>query len=313
MKYTKPPLTFEEQVELLKSRGLTIPDEKRTIRHLSNVSYYRLSAYMIPFREKDSDDFVEGTTWDDIYNLYKFDRKFRLLIFDEIERIEISLRTQLIYQLSHKYGSHWQDDSSIFKTITNQSTGQTLDVFADIQRHIGEQLQSNRKLPFIDHYLRTYSDPATPPSWMSIELLYFSELSRICSGLASRRDLMDIANFYNIKSDDVFLSWLHSINYVRNICAHHGRLWNIKLAIQPKKYYSSEKRIIWLASSEIANVQSSRIYYFMCVLLYLLQTINPNTKFRAHFHDLVKTYPNVPLEHMGFPENWENHKLWQKL
>ena len=102
--YTKPPLTYYEQVELLKSRGLLIPDEERVIRHLSNISYYRLSAYMLPFKEiKDgsyTDRFIEGTTWDDVYNLYLFDRKFRLLVFDAIERLEISIRTQIIYQLA---------------------------------------------------------------------------------------------------------------------------------------------------------------------------------------------------------------------
>lgn len=84
--YTKPPLTYQQQVELLKSRGLLIPDEERAIRHLSNISYYRLSAYMLPCKKiKDgryTDHFIEGKTWDDVYNLYLFYRKLRLLVFD---------------------------------------------------------------------------------------------------------------------------------------------------------------------------------------------------------------------------------------
>lgn len=118
MKYTKPPLTYEQQVTLLKERGLIIDDEIRAERLLSHISYYRLSAYMLPFRKLDGgnylDQFKEGTSWDDVYNLYLFDRKLRLLVFDAIERIEVSIRTQITYQLSHKYGSHWQTDASIF-------------------------------------------------------------------------------------------------------------------------------------------------------------------------------------------------------
>ena len=132
VRYTKPALTFEEQIALLKSRGLVIDDEKRAIRHLSNVSYYRMSAYMLSFKKLDADEnvldeFEEGTTWDNVYDLYKFDRKLRLLIFDAIERIEIALRTQVIYQLSHKYGSHWQNKKNIFKpTYTDPRTGKAV-------------------------------------------------------------------------------------------------------------------------------------------------------------------------------------------
>ncbi len=134
MIYNKPALSFNDQINLLESRGLTINDRTRTIRHLSNVSYYRMSAYMLPFKKRDStgkiiDVFLEGTTWDDIYNLYKFDRKLRLLVFDAIERIEIALRTQEIYQLSHKYGSHWQNDQNIFKPPYKNRRGKLINVF----------------------------------------------------------------------------------------------------------------------------------------------------------------------------------------
>ena len=121
-RYNKPPLTYTEQMELLKSRGMTIPDEKRAERLLANISYYRLSAYMLPYKKSEDgmilDAFKTGTTWDMIYNLYVFDRKLRLLVFDAIERLEVSIRTQIIYQLSHKYGSHWQDRPDIFNPPT---------------------------------------------------------------------------------------------------------------------------------------------------------------------------------------------------
>ncbi len=135
--YTKPALSFEQQIELLKNRGLNISDEERAKRHLSNVSYYRLSAYMLPYKIMQAngvvtDDFINGTIWDDIWNLYKFDRKLRLLVFDAIERIEIALRTQIIYQLSHKYGPHWQNNNNLFKTTLNSKTGKIYSVYNDI-------------------------------------------------------------------------------------------------------------------------------------------------------------------------------------
>ena len=237
--YTKQPLTYQQQVDLLKSRGLLIPDENRAVRLLSNISYYRLSAYMLPCKEikngNYTDRFIVGKTWDDVYSLYLFDRKLRLLVFDAIERLEISIRTQIIYQLSHKYGSHWQDNPSIFKVIRKKDKdGKVVEinVFNEINKHILEQLNSNKSEVFLQHYRETYNKPSTPPSWMSVEIMYFNHLSKICSGLKQRSDIAAIAKFYSLPPD-TFCSWLHTINYVRNLCAHHARLWNRDFNIVP--------------------------------------------------------------------------------
>lgn len=313
--YTKPPLTYYEQVELLKSRGLLIPDEERVIRHLSNISYYRLSAYMLPFKEiKDgsyTDRFIEGTTWDDVYNLYLFDRKFRLLVFDAIERLEISIRTQIIYQLSHKYGSHWQDNPDIFKTVTKKDKDGNeieINVYQEISKHIADQLHSNKAEVFIQHYRNTYDKPQNPPSWMSVEIMYFNHLSRICSGLKYRSDLVGISKYYDMPPQE-FCSWLHTINYVRNLCAHHARLWNRDFNIVPERLNFSKNRV-WISNPR--TVKRKKTYYFLCMLNYLLQTACPNSNFSEKLYDLVEEFKEfVPMQHMGFPENWREEKMWK--
>lgn len=314
--YTKPALTFEEQISLLKSRGLVIDDEKRATRHLSNVSYYRISAYMLSFKKLDADgnvldEFEKGTTWDNVYDLYKFDRKLRLLIFDAIERIEIALRTQVIYQLSHKYGSHWQTKKNIFKpTYIDPRTGKRVNVYNLVKKHIALELKKNDTV-FIKHYKSKYNKPTTPPSWMSIELLYFSELSKICQGLAQRADRTALAKAFGIMDEEIFCSWLHTLNYIRNICAHHARLWNIKVDVVPKKYFNKTDKV-WLTDNEVKCVQSTKLYYTLCVILYILQTVNPGTKFKRHFYELLEKYPTVNVGFMGFPENWNEIPIWKK-
>ena len=272
---------------------------------------------MIPFLEigpdsKHIDKFRPGATWDDVYNLYKFDRKFRLLVFDAIERIEIALRTQIINQLSSKYGSHWQDDKSLFSNYRSKKTGKIFDVFQDIQNHINEQLSANKKVSFIDHYLKNYDYPPTPPCWMSVELLYFSEISKICQHLKHRKDRTDIAKAFGILDDSIFCSWLHTLNYVRNICAHHARLWNVTMDITPMKYVNKDPKMIWLSAKEVDSVSTTKLYYTLCLILYLLQTINPKTKFRKHFKDLLAEYKVVDVRYMGFPDDWEENPLWKK-
>lgn len=316
MRYSKPSLSIESQIQLLQSRGLLINDTTRATRHLSNISYYRLSAYMKPYQVRDDsgkiiDKFEDGSNWDQIINLYRFDRKFRLLVFDAIERIEISLRTQLIHQLSQKYGSHWHTDNSLFKTITyqNKETGeiQQREIFNDLNSHIREQLKSNKSMEFIKHYQKKYNEPDTPPSWMSVEILYFNQLSLICKSLKNPKDLSDLSGYFSLPKD-IFISWIHTVNYLRNICAHHSRLWNLTLQVTPSKLQFS-KRLNWITAPEKA--QSAKMYYSLCVIIYFLQTINPNSKFVKHFKDLCGEFPDVNIGYMGFPDNWMKEKIWQ--
>ena len=314
--YDKPPLTYEQQVNLMKSRGLSIPNEKRAQRHLSNISYYRLSAYMRPYKQVENgkflDDFTPGTTWDMVYNLYVFDRKLRLLVFDAIERLEVAIRTQIIYQLSHKYGSHWQDNSSIFnppQNITLHDGKKVIkDIYNDIQKHIKEQLQNNKAEEFIQHYCRKYDHPQNPPSWMSVEVMYFNHLSRICTELKKRSDRKEIADYFSLPPD-TFCSWLHTINYVRNVCAHHSRLWNRGLNIIPAILKFSKKKV-WISNPDI--VKRSRLYYFLCILNYLLQTVNPTSTFKQRLKTLLDKYREfISLDAMGFPQDWMNEKIWE--
>ena len=313
--YNKPPLTYTEQVELMKSRGLIIPDEKRAERHLANISYYRLSAYMLPYKQKENgiilDTFCNNISWNMVYDLYVFDRKLRLLVFEAIERLEIAIRTQIIYQLSHKYGSHWQDREDIFnppRTKTTRNGRQiTIDVYSDIQKHIKEQLYNNKAELFIQHYRNKYNNPENPPSWMSVEIMYFNHLSHICTGLKKRADINDIASYFSLPPK-IFCSWLHTINYVRNICAHHARLWNRTLNIVPEKLGFS-KKLEWISNPETA--QRSKLYYFLCMLNYMLQTANPTSPFKKRLKTLLyENKINVSLSAMGFSEGWENEKIW---
>ena len=314
--FNKPPLTYEKQVELLLSRGLIVTDRKRAERHLANISYYRLSAYMLPYKKKENgiiiDAFKEGTTWDDIYDLYVFDRKLRLLVFDAIERLEVAIRTQIIYQLSHKYGSHWQDNAHIFNpprevTLRDGRTI-TIDVYREIQSHIKEQLHSNRAEVFIQHYHNKYGTPENPPSWMSVEIMYFNHLSKICTGLKNRADINGIASYFALPPK-TFCSWLHTMNYVRNICAHHSRLWNRDLNIVPEKL-SFSKRLVWISNPDTAK--RSKNYYFYSRINYMLQVANPTSQFKTKLKELLEEYKNViSLDSMGFPKGWEEEKMWE--
>jgi abortive infection bacteriophage resistance protein len=221
MRYQKPALTYQQQFDLIVSRGLSISEDERlrAMRWLTHISYYRLSAYFLPF--KAGERFRPGTTFHQVAGLYIFDRKLRLVVLDAIERIEVALRNALTYEIAHKHGPFGHVDAAHF------------DPRFDHGRFISElhQAEAGSREPFVAHYRSKYTREEHLPLWMASELISFGRLSRLykaCAPDIKRR----IARRLDIP-DGVLVSWLHSLTYVRNVCAHHSRLWNRELAIKP--------------------------------------------------------------------------------
>jgi abortive infection bacteriophage resistance protein len=171
VKYTKPPLSIQDQIELLRSRGMEIADPSRTARYLSHINYYRLRGYWLPFEVPcggSNHRFRNGTSFDNVLNLYVFDRKFRILILEAIERIEVSCRTQFAYVLALRHGSHAHMEAAIFQD--KRWHKQLLEI-------LSEEIKRSQET-FIEHYRTKYSDPLLPPIWSACEVMSFGHLSQ---------------------------------------------------------------------------------------------------------------------------------------
>ena len=311
-KFNKIPTTYDEQITLLKLRGLSIPDEDRMRRYLQQISYYRLSAYFLPYQQVKN-KFNDGVVLDQIIDNYRFDRELRLLVFDCIERIEIAIRSQMTHILAHNYNnSHWQDNPDVFVSpFRNKVTGQMVDPYEELQKIIRKNCAANKPEVFIKHYIDTYHTPQNPPSWMCMELLTMGELSRLFVGLKQNRDRQEIANFFGLPHT-VFTGWLHTMTYVRNICAHHGRLWNREFAIKPNILLKPKRN--WMQPAFNIN---QRTFYFLSILKYLLIAANPNNHLTSKLDALFLKYPNIPIQFLGIPSgidggllNWKEEPLW---
>src|SRR5665647_1673840 len=162
MKYTKGPVSIQDQITLLRGRGLTFGNEARAAHYLSNISYYRLRAYTYPFQDNQDPNhpFIKKVSFEDIIQLYVFDRQLRLLIFNAIEKIEISLRTQIIYNYAMSSGSHWYLNPTLYN-----NPGYFAQHIASLQKEIDRSNET-----FIKHYSQTYTSPKDPPCWMSLEV-----------------------------------------------------------------------------------------------------------------------------------------------
>lgn len=302
MKYAKPPLNVNEQIALLISRGLSIQDKENAGHYLNNISYYRLSAYMLPFQIKDDakHTFKKGVTFEQIKNLYVFDREFRLLIFDAIERIEIAFRAQLIYHYSLAHGSNWFENESHFMKPEHYS--------GFVSKLKNELRQTNEV--FIRHYTSKYTDPATPPAWMSLEIMSFGQLSKLYKNLKMAPEKKNVSRHFDVHPY-VLESWVESLSYVRNICAHHARLWNRTLTVKPTvptKFVG-----IWDKQPTVAESMQigMKVYPLLNCIAYLLQKVNPTSSFRDRFLSLLKQHPDIPVHIMGFPDDWKTNPIWK--
>lgn len=310
--YNKAPLSFANQISLLESRGLTIYDKSKATAYLQEISYYRLSAYFLPYQQT-KDTFNKGTTFEQIIQTYSFDRDLRLLVFDCIERVEIAIRTQLIYSMALHYNdSHWQDNQNLFITPYYNKIGNKVDPYSDFQSIISKAKTARTPEVYIRHYINNYDSPSNPPSWMCFELLTIGDLSHIYRGLRNNADKKRVSDFFDVHPT-VFTSWLHSITYVRNICAHHARLWNKDLAIEPDILLKPKGD--WVSKPFENN---KRTFYFLCVLKYLLLRANPGNSLKTKLETLFNKYPNIPIQFMGIPSDgkgnmldWKNENIWK--
>ncbi len=297
MRYEKPTLTVEEQINLLKSRNLVIEDTEETRFILSNISYYRLSSYLYPFRipRDENQSFYKGTNFNDAMKVYSFDRKLRIMLFGVIERFEIAFRTQFIHQMATKYNKYWYLNPRLFDDCTK---------FVNITDSFKKEFRQSKEV-FVKHYKKKYSEPEFPPSWMGLEIFTFGQISNHFRNLKSFKDKKDIAKYFNINSK-VFESWLHSIVYLRNICAHHSRLWNRTLGIKPKLPKSNKGM-----RDSFSFIRNDKVFVLISILKYFLDIIHPKNSFKEKLIELLEEYPNINIGKMGFPKGWSKNRIWE--
>jgi len=293
--YQEPFLSYAEQMNLLKNRGLSFKDETQALSLFECVSYYRLSNYWHPLLEdKQSKIFKKDADFDSAFKLYKFDADLRKIIMAEIVKIEIALRSKMTYILSLSTDSFWLESEGLFSCSQTYSS-----TISKIKEEIRRSEES-----FIISFKREFSNDI-PPAFMVLEITSFGTLSKLYKYLKSSKDKQEIANFFGLL-DKAFESWLHSLVYVRNICAHSARLWNRQMRISPLHPRTHKNQ--WLGNKQVFN---NRIYFVLSIIIYLLNIINPKHSFKQRLNALFSKYPSIDKAAMGFPINWQEEPLWE--
>ncbi|MBP2167105.1 abortive infection bacteriophage resistance protein [Erwinia toletana] len=296
--YQKPPETIPALTARLRRRGLIINDENAAVTVLTFIGYFRLRGYCIPFyqvmqesypRLVEPKTFISGTRLEDIIALYEFDRKLRLIVLEQIQKVEIGLRTCLSEYMCAKYGSHW------FMDLTN------LDNDYDYEGFFGQIREA--KEVFIDHYKEKYGHPKYPPSWMITETLSFGAWSRIYKNL-HHYDQKKIAEKFNIRNTEVMTSWFHTLSHFRNLAAHHNRILNrVFKAFPPSRLNGYEHHM--------SNPQT--LYSRLVVLKYLSDQVSWSDGLKNQLNGVMAEKPDcVTWEKMGFIPGWASDPLWTR-
>lgn len=298
--YNKQAFTIAEQLMQLEKRGLIINKSDDAEHYLSHISYYRLAGYWWPMQEdKINHIFKLNSRFSDVIALYNFDRELRLLLFDVIEKIEISLRTKLIYHLSHEFDPWWFQNFDVF-----QNAPDLVKTLSTLEGEIDRSKDTFIK----DHKKKHKDDGRFPPAWKSLEQTSFGALSKLYGNLKNTvRSKDTIAREFGTVNHTYLPSWLQSITQIRNYCAHHGRLWNRNLPGRPKLLASPP-------NSWIQDVPKSHefqfLYVHLCCMKYLLNVIQPANSFTEKLENLFVRYPSVDRNALGMKQNWLHESLW---
>lgn len=328
MPYDKPWKSYQDQLDQLKLRGLIVTDDSKALNYLERIGYYRLSGYWYPFRERSEtccplfspdgkkfkrgdtnrlvlDSFKTGSRFQDAVELYVFDKKLRLLILDALERIEVGLRVDISHSLGKKDAFAYLKPQLLFEGFSvclDAQTGLT-EHHQWLTKHAS--LIARSKEEFIKHNKTKYGLPL--PIWVVCEIWDFGTLSTLFAGM-KEIDQDQIAEKYGLTNGRIFASWLRSLNYLRNVCAHHSRLWNRNIIDQPKLPEKDE--VSWVNYFVGKPHRLARPFLLLCITQHLLMIIHPTSTWSQRLKTLFLEFPDLQhlglsLEGIGVTENWK--------
>lgn len=296
--YTKPALTLDQQVQQLRQRGMSFGSEAKARHYLGALNYYRLTAYWIPFEANhNTHAFAPGTTFEAVLDRYVFDRELRLLTMDAIERVEVAVRTQFAYHLGHTYGPHALSVPGRFNPPRpgwNYATG---------LNQLTSSVRDSREV-FIQHLRDKYLEPL-PPIWAVVELMSLGELSKWLGNLSSSADRNAISRHFGL-DESILTSFLHHLAIVRNVCAHHSRLWNRSFVFTARQPRRDPKIVV----DGLSAGSQKKLYNTLVMLAYLMDKLCPDHEWKKRLRDLI-LHHRIPIDQMGFPSDWQARAIWK--
>lgn len=312
MLYDKPATTVEDQISMLRDRGLRCDDPAQAVRQMRAIGYYRLSAYWLPFEEPAapgetrSKRFRLGVTWEDIISIYVFDRKLRLLVMEAIERIEVAVRASWTNRLTLAHGAHAHMASELFNDPWSHA-GMLARTAIDIQKSVEVS---------VEHYKKKYSRPYMPPLWVVSETFTLGQLSLWFAATKDQAVRKGVSKDLGLPSEEVLASVLQLMALTRNICAHHGRLWNRRFVKRLPTIKRLRSELVFETRGPEGRSQTepqNLIYNTLVVLLHTLHGQNADSSYPDRLAAHMEAATNEQRTAMGFPPDWRTRSVWRAV
>lgn len=324
--YTKPWLTVDEQIERLVGQGVEVEDRERAASLLRAIGYYRLTGYLYPFRGSEQyvdddgrartrvlSDYRPGTTLRHAEQIIDFDRRLRMLVMDGVERIEVAVRMRIGYVLGRASAFAHEDPGCFTEAFTAESTDTREPAPSKhvqwLQRVNARKVNSDEQ--FVEHFRQKYDDRM--PIWALTEILELGHLSILYRGM-NQQDAEEIATAFGVPTKKLMVSWLASLNYVRNVAAHHARLFNRKLQNAPSRPRAGQVPLLDHLRAETNSKHGFGTYNALAVIAYLLPSIEADTDWSRQLAALLREFPAshaLTIQSIGAPTDWETLDLWR--
>lgn len=291
--------TLEEQVDIFSNRGMKIKDPEFAKNKLKHINYYKLKEYSLPYMENGT---YKDITFEELIDIFYLDRALRVNLIHNIEKIEISLKTQIAKVLG-KYGpygylyfNNWIDKEEYCKHYIK-----------DQEKKFKEQIRKNlneRSNEIINSFKKEYPEEKNIPIWMLVEILTLGETINLFKLMAPSLK-MDIAKMYNVPSAEFFENWIYKIKLIRNLCAHNMKIYDLKL-VQKTKILKEWDKI---------GIDYNKLPLILLIIQHLIHAINPYYKSRTL--SCIKVFlSNYPHRRKNFGlrniESLENIRMYKK-
>lgn len=304
---TKPHKEYSELVAQLKSRGMIINNIPYAEKKLSQVGYYRLSGFWHISRKANndgslSDNFLDSVIFEDVYKLYIFDKKLRILLLDIIERLEINIRTIIAHELGREDPLAYEDSQLINSKFLKYQWKNNSYAYAKWLDSTASKISRCK-----DESIKWHRDKEKPlPFWVITETWDFGTLSKYYSLLKGQYQ-RKIAKQFNI-DENTLKNWLNEINIVRNLSAHHSRIWNrsfTRIAVpnfNDAKLAKFKKAKTYFSNLNLDEKSKERLFSRIAILWYLVSQTSESYTWLNKIKEIIDDFPQVPnakLDAMG--------------
>jgi len=285
---------------------MDVGDPATAKKWLETVGYYRLSAYWLPFEKPPENNNVRSKLFkaeaklEEVTDLYVFDRRLRVIVLEAIERVEVHVRSRWTYHMSHAHGAHAHLDHRLFSGGLNHA-----EQLVRLARSVEKSEET-----FVVHYKAKYTEPYSPPLWSATELMTLGELSKWFQATKNNSIKSQVGHDLGLPTKEIVEGTRQVLSYVRNICAHHGRLWNRRTVKRLPKIKRFQKDLV-LVSEGDQEKNDNRLYNVLVVLLHLMDRQATDSTLRERLRTLIEERSDTDRSTMGFPVDWQKRPVWK--